>query len=334
MSKIKYDTFESIISTMDNFTTITSSIESLISSINSLTVDILELSTALSGAKKTTILNLSNIKDLLQYNADRTKNICESYQIYENNKVSTNSLLNKEFKVYSSGSPIASQSTSYNIKSGDTLSKIAEKNDVTVEAIVDANKDKIKDKDLIHAGDSIIIPGAVAASASNEKKQENNVETKNKKEDKAESVANSENINGKYNNNINAGFEVTYNNKKYSLSSEEFDLLCAIVAAECDKTPDDALAVVSTILNRCENSAWVNSHGTNPISQATAPNQYVVYQHGIYKNYINGKAPESVKEAVKDALNGVRNCEYLSFRSNSSTAFSNNMISSTGNRYT
>ena len=119
----------------------------------------------------------------------------------------------------------------------------------------------------------------------------------------------------------------------YDLSDEDIELLCAIVAAESDKTYDDALAVITTILNRCEAPNWIRSHGTDPIAQATAPNQFVVYQHGSYKAYMNGKAPNTVKEAVADALAGVRNHKYLSFRSNGTTSYSNNMISPTGNRY-
>ena len=137
----------------------------------------------------------------------------------------------------------------------------------------------------------------------------------------------------KYHNNIEAGFEVTVGNLAYDLSDEDIELLCAIVAAESDKTYDDALAVITTILNRCEAPNWIRSHGTDPIAQATAPNQFVVYQHGSYKAYMNGKAPNTVKEAVADALAGVRNHKYLSFRSNSTTSYSNNMISPTGNRY-
>ena len=48
---------------------------------------------------------------------------------------------------------------------------------------------------------------------------------------------------------------------------------------------------------------------------------------------MDGKAPDTVKEAVMDALAGVRNHEYLSFRSNGTTSYSDNMISPTGNRY-
>ena len=137
----------------------------------------------------------------------------------------------------------------------------------------------------------------------------------------------------KYHNNIANGFEVTTGNLTYQLCDEDIELLCAIVSAESDKSYDDALAVISTILNRCETTNWINSHGRDPIQQATAPNQYVVYQHGSYKNYLNGKAPETVKQAVKDALNGVRNHNYCSFRSNGTTSYSNNMITTTGNRY-
>ncbi len=137
----------------------------------------------------------------------------------------------------------------------------------------------------------------------------------------------------KYNNLEEKGFVVTTGNKTFSLDDADVDLLTAITAAECDKSYDDALAVISVILNRCEASNWVYSHGENPVSQATAPNQFVVYQEGYYKNYINGNAPEEVKVAVKDALGGVRNNSYLSFRSNGSTNYSDNQITSTGNRY-
>lgn len=137
----------------------------------------------------------------------------------------------------------------------------------------------------------------------------------------------------KYNDNIAKGFEVTTGNLTYELCDEDVDLLCAIVSAESDKSYDDALAVVSTILNRCETSNWINSHGRDPIAQATAPNQYVVYQHGSYEGYMNGKAPDTVKQAVLDALAGVRNHNYCSFRSNGSTSYSDNMITATGNRY-
>lgn len=137
----------------------------------------------------------------------------------------------------------------------------------------------------------------------------------------------------RYKNNIEEGFEVTAGNLAYKIGQEDFELLCAIVSAESDKSYDDALAVITTILNRCESPNWIESHGTDPIAQATAPDQFVVYQHGSYKPYMDGKAPDTVIQAVTDALAGVRNHEYLTFRSNSTTDYSDNMITATGNRY-
>ncbi len=136
----------------------------------------------------------------------------------------------------------------------------------------------------------------------------------------------------KYKSNAQLGFVVTCDNKKYSLSSNDKDLLTAIVAAECDKTLDDALAVISTILNRCEDPSWISSYGSDPISQATARNQFVVYQQGYYIKFL-GNAPQNVVDAVNDALNGVRNHGYLSFRSNGIKSYSDNKISDSGNRY-
>lgn len=136
----------------------------------------------------------------------------------------------------------------------------------------------------------------------------------------------------KYKSNAALGFVVTTNNKTYNLSDSDKNLLSAIVSAESDKTLDDALAVITTILNRCESPEWIN-HGSDPVSQATAYNQFVVYQHGDYKDYL-GNTPESVKIAVNDALeNGIRNHNYLSFRSNEKIRYSDNQITSRGNRY-
>lgn len=50
----------------------------------------------------------------------------------------------------------------YTIKSGDTLSGIAKRFGTTVAAIAVANKDVIKNVNVIHTGDVITIPGAPA----------------------------------------------------------------------------------------------------------------------------------------------------------------------------
>ncbi len=128
------------------------------------------------------------------------------------------------------------------------------------------------------------------------------------------------------------GFVVTIDNKTYDLNQAETELLMAITAAECDKSLDDALATVSVILNRCETEKWINSYGTNPISQATAPGQFSVYSSKAYEKYLE-EVPEEVQKAVEDALNGVRNNEYTRFNSNATKNYSDNMITETGNRY-
>ena len=130
-------------------------------------------------------------------------------------------------------------------------------------------------------------------------------------------------------------FVVNGDNETYydKLSDEEIDFIEAVVAAESDQSKDDALAVISVILNRCESPRWVRVFGTNPINQIKGKGQFEVYSKGYYKKYLNGNAPDDVKKAVHDALTGIRNNEYLSFRSNNTYDYSNNMISRSGNRY-
>lgn len=138
---------------------------------------------------------------------------------------------------------------------------------------------------------------------------------------------------GQYSNKPEMGFNVTKGNFKYELTEKDFDMLCAIVASEGNLSYDESLAVVSSILNRCDSSEFVSLYGKDPIAQITALNQYTSYGNGAYKSFLNGKAPTEVINAVKDALNGVRNHNYCSYKANSFTDFSSNMITSSGNRY-
>ena len=52
----------------------------------------------------------------------------------------------------------APTSQTYTIAQGDTLSKIAKEFGLTLEQLLEANKDTIEDPDLISVGDVIIIP--------------------------------------------------------------------------------------------------------------------------------------------------------------------------------
>ena len=147
-----------------------------------------------------------------------------------------------------------------------------------------------------------------------------------------------------YKSNPDLGFVVTDNNKTYTLSSDEFDLVVAVVAAEYEKSIDDALAVISVILNRCESSTWSEWAGTSPAMQVVKPNQFEVYSIGSYLKYMPGGVfydtnhYKLAKQAVIDAFNGIRNNNYYSFRSwsyitSGGDYYSYNYIVEGGNRY-
>jgi nucleoid-associated protein YgaU len=53
----------------------------------------------------------------------------------------------------------AAQQEVYTVKSGDSLSKIAQNYGVKWQDIFEANRDQIKDPDMIHPGQQLRIPG-------------------------------------------------------------------------------------------------------------------------------------------------------------------------------
>lgn len=128
------------------------------------------------------------------------------------------------------------------------------------------------------------------------------------------------------------GFEVTNNNNKYELSISDFNLLVAVISAESNRFRDDILAVTSVILNRSDLS------GKSPIEVITSRGQFSGYLDGYYLRYLNADGTltpntQLVQEVVNDALNGVRNNHYYSFRSWGSYTYSDNYINEYGNRY-
>lgn len=143
----------------------------------------------------------------------------------------------------------------------------------------------------------------------------------------------------KYKSDEAMGFNVSVNNKAYDVSGSDLDLLIAVICVEAGDSIDDALAVISVVLNRCDSDKWGNYFGHNPISQITAAGQFEVYLKGMYYSYLPGGSMYEgtkynyVKEAVLDGLSGVRNNNYLGFRSWESYYYSDNYIFSSGNRY-
>lgn len=141
---------------------------------------------------------------------------------------------------------------------------------------------------------------------------------------------------------INTDFNITTNNKTYeTLSADDFKLFQAVVAAESSKDHHDALAVASSILNRCDDEKWINYldnkgyDGRNPIEQITLPGQYSVYFEGNYEVYLDDKnVPQEVKDACRLAwYQGIRSHKYVSFRGRSDTEYSDNQVVENGNRF-
>ena len=143
----------------------------------------------------------------------------------------------------------------------------------------------------------------------------------------------------KYTSNESMGFVVTEGNKTYNLSGNEFDVVVAVVSGEFDKNLNDALAVVSVILNRCDSDKWRNWAGDSPYKQVIRAGQFEVYFSGSYQKYMPGGAYYGsekynvARQAVLDGLNGIRNNKYLGFRAWWISTYSDKYIVYGGNRY-
>ena len=167
-------------------------------------------------------------------------------------------------------------------------------------------------------------------------------ENKETIEEKAEQIVSTPLVSvdaSKYNSNEDMGFKVTEGNKNYSLSDYEFDVVVAVVAGEFDKNFDDALAVVSVILNRCDSPKWSNWAGSSPYQQVIRKGQFEVYFAGMYMKYMPGGSQYGsekyniAKQALIDGMNGIRNNEYLGFRAWHVSSYSDKYIVYGGNRY-
>ena len=106
----------------------------------------------------------------------------------------------------------------------------------------------------------------------------------------------------------------SYVGAKWSYTSDELDLMCAITAQECSSSYNGALAVITTACNRAE------SRGTDPLTEYKRTGQFCYSIDSHWKKRLNGNYSASVFQAVIDALNGKRNHNYFSFRSASSGA--------------
>ena len=136
----------------------------------------------------------------------------------------------------------------------------------------------------------------------------------------------------KYENLPEKGFVVRDGNTKYELTNDEYNFFVAVVASESHTNINDILAVMSVILNRSD------ALGKSPVEVVTSPGQFAGYFDDCYLRFLNddGSLMSStalVQEVVDDALNGIRNNYYYSFRSWGSTMYSDNYIAYMGNRF-
>ncbi len=111
----------------------------------------------------------------------------------------------------------------------------------------------------------------------------------------------------------NSTTQVAYSGGKWTYSSSEMDLLCAITAQESGSSYTGALAVITTACNRAESNKW-KRNGSDPLSQYKAKGQFCYSIDSNWRRRLNGNYPSYVMQAVTDALNGKRNHNYLSFR--------------------
>ena len=173
----------------------------------------------------------------------------------------------------------------------------------------------------------------------NEKVEDNAKEETQKDEEESNSTPLVSVDVSKYISNEAMGFKVTDDNKEYELTEDEFNVVVAVVAGEFGKDLNDALGVVSVILNRCDSKTWTSWAGKTPYTQVIKKGQFEVYQKGYYLSYMPGGSKygsskyEIAKQAVIDGLNGIRNNEYLGFRAWYLSNYSDKYIVSGGNRY-
>lgn len=100
----------------------------------------------------------------------------------------------------------------------------------------------------------------------------------------------------------------SYSGGKWSYSSSDFDLLCAITAQECGSSYEGSLAVITAACNRAD------ARGTDPLTEYKRPGQFCYSIDSHWKKRLNGNYASCVSQAVTAALNGARNHSYRSFR--------------------
>lgn len=121
----------------------------------------------------------------------------------------------------------------------------------------------------------------------------------------------------------------------YFCNEKEYETLCMIVFLEAGGVTDeekyiDAMAVTTTILNRIDDEEW-SSLGDTILEQIFYPDQFSTVKK--LPNTSFSDVPEVVKNAVDACLGGIRNHNFVQFRSKNSKKPNRVQIVTNGNNY-
>lgn len=124
------------------------------------------------------------------------------------------------------------------------------------------------------------------------------------------------------NDEIIAGFHLTFNNTTYDFNEDEIKALYYVVLHECNGSYEDALVVVSIVVNRIEDPRYPD----NVIDVLSAEGQFVVWDDvlkAISKYGDNFEMKEPIYNALYDCLyRGIRNNDYVEFKASWTSEYS------------
>ena len=134
---------------------------------------------------------------------------------------------------------------------------------------------------------------------------------------------------------------VDYILDKYNLTSDEFNVLCAVVMGEAKENDyRDAYAVINTIYNRTKSNTWINyvanimdCDGTNLFNQVVCTGQFEAYYNGRYQKFLGVKDNQAYKAIIDFLVSEEIMHEYLSFVAAYGESYGKEQFVSDGNRY-
>ncbi len=134
---------------------------------------------------------------------------------------------------------------------------------------------------------------------------------------------------------------VDYILDKYNLTSDEFNVLCAVVMGEAkENNYRDAYAVINTIYNRTKSNTWINyvanimgCDGTNLFNQVVCTGQFEAYYNGRYQKFLGVKDNQAYNAIIDFLVSEELMHEYLSFVAAYGESHGKEQFVSDGNRY-